>query len=40
MYCFCTAKLPFRAIPAISRDVVNAKEEPLQQLIFPILVAE
>jgi hypothetical protein len=25
MYCFCTARLPIRAIPAISEDVIGAE---------------
>jgi hypothetical protein len=40
MYRFCTAWVPIRAIPAISEDVVSAKEEPLQLLFFPVFVAK
>ena len=27
MYCFCTARMPIRAILAISEDVVGTKEK-------------
>jgi hypothetical protein len=40
MYCFCTAGMPIRAILAISEDVISATGEPLQLLIFPVLVAK
>jgi hypothetical protein len=40
MYCFCTAGLPIRAILAISEEVISAMGEPLQLLIFPVLVAK
>jgi hypothetical protein len=38
MYRFCTAKMPIRAILAISEYVISAKGESLQLLIFPVLV--
>jgi hypothetical protein len=40
MYCFCTAKLPIRAIPAISEDVIGAEGEPRQLLFFQVFVAK
>jgi integrase len=40
MYCFCTAEMPIRAFLAISEDVISAMGEPLQLLIFPVLVAK
>jgi hypothetical protein len=40
MYCLCTAEMPIRAFLAISEDVISAMGEPLQLLIFPVLVAK
>jgi hypothetical protein len=37
MYCFCTARLPIRAIPAISADASDPLRDPLLPLLFQYL---